>query len=86
MKIEAHTKFFQEPCSTISKLRAAHLHGLRAIVTTAGGRRGGLWLVCDGRKSRDKTEQQFEEEQEPALPETRLNLGQPALIRLGYGV
>ena len=77
VKIEAHTKFFQVPCSTISKLRAAHLHGLLAIVTTAGGRRGGLWLVFDGRKSRDKTEQQSEEEPEPALPQTRPNLGQP---------
>ena len=75
--VEAHTKSFEVPCSRIKTQGSSHLHGLRAIVTTAGGRRGGLWLVFDGRKSRDKTEQQFEEEPEPALPETRLNLGQP---------
>ena len=81
MKVEAHTKFFQVPCSRIKSQGGSHLHGLLAIVTTAGGRRGGLWLVFDGRKSRDKTEQQFEEEQEPAS--TKPVQG---LIRLGYGV
>ena len=76
MQIEAHIQSpFKCPVPR-SKLRAAHLHGLLAIVTAAGSRRGGLWLVSDGRKRRDKTEQQSKEEQEPALPETRLNLGQ----------